>query len=299
VILLRLAFELATLLALALALGVAQKNRTTPGRISFAALALACMLWSLGEALLMRGVVSAWTAERIAFAGMLGLPALWLGFTAHAAGLEVARRVPWFGSIFLLPGASFYLLLYSSRWGSLFSTMAEGGVPQYGPLWTFWAVYAHLLAVGGTVILIVTAVRWPHREQVAQPIVLGVAPLLPLAGNLIYRWAGATWPADPTPVLVAITLLALRSALFPGGMMQTLPISQRELLHQLPFGLILTDRFGTVVEINDVASSRLQTTEDRIVGKSLGSALAATGVAPLRSTPLRHWGRAVGEIIIV
>lgn len=295
----RLSFELGTLLALALALGVAQKNRTTQGRIGFAVLALACALWNLGEALQLRGVVSAALAERIGFAGMLALPALWLGFTAHAARLEVTRRVPWFGAIFLLPGASFYLLLYSSHWGSLFVTTAEGGASQYGPLWTFWAVYAHLLAVGGAALLIVTAVRWPLREQVAQPITLGVAPLLPLFGNLLYHWSGAPWPADPTPVLVALALLALRSALFPGGMMQTLPISQRELLHQLPFGLILTDRFGTVVEINDVASSHLQTTENRIVGKSLGSALAATGVAPLRSTPLRHWGRAIGEIVVV
>lgn len=298
-IVLRLTLELATLLALALALGVVQKNRTTPGRISFVVLALACMLWSLGEVLLLRGVVSGVVAERVAYAGMLALPALWLGFTAHAAGLEVARRVPWFGAIFLLPGASFYLLLYSSHWGSLFVTTAQGGAAQYGPLWTFWAAYAHLLAIGGTALLIVTAVRWPHREQVAQPIVLGVAPLFPLAGNLLYHWTGAAWPADPTPILIGIALLALRSALFPGGMLQTLPISQRELLHQLPFGLILTDRFGTVIEINDVASSRLQTTENHIVGKSLGSALAATGVVPLRSTPLRHSGRAIGEIVLV
>ena len=298
-IILRLGLELSILLALSLSLGVAQKSRSTSARLSFVLLALSCMLWSLGEVLVMRGLVTDIVGTRIAYAGMLTLPAFWLGFCTHAAQLEVARRVPWFGAIFLLPGASFYTLLYSSRWGSIFVSTSVNGVDQFGPLWTFWTYYAHLLAVGGAAMLIVTAFRWPRREQVAQPIALGAAPILPLVGSFLYWGTGLEWPADPTPILLGISLLALRSALFPGGVLPTLPISQRDLFHQLPFGLILTNRFGTVIEINDVASSRLQTTEDRVVGKSLGSALASTGVVPLRSTPLRNWGRVVGELVLV
>jgi hypothetical protein len=299
VILVKIAFELSILLGLSLVLGVAEKDRATAGRVTFAFLALVCMLWSLGELLVLLEVVNGWVGERIRYAGILALPALWIGFAAHAAGLEVARRVPWFSTLLLLPGACFYTLLYSSRWGSLFIATSDSGEIGYGPLWTVWTLYAQILVIGGSLLLAATALRRSYRGQIARRLALCLAAALPLAGQAIRLEVGAAWSVDPTPIVFGVALLALRSAAFSGGVLQRLPIAQRDLLHQLPFGVILTDRYGTVVEINDIASSRLQTTEHRVIGESLGSVLAATGVAPLRSAPLRQWGRAAGEIVLV
>ncbi|MDH5307021.1 MAG: hypothetical protein OEW02_07550 [Myxococcales bacterium] len=295
----RIGLEFSVLLSVSLALSVAQKDRTAPGRITFVLLALASMAWSSGELLLLRGVVGEFASDQIRYAGMLALPGLWLGFAAHVAGLEVARRVPWFSAIFLFPGACLYPLLYSTCWGTLFVELLPGGRAHHGPLWTFWALYAQLLAATGSLLLVAAAIRAPHHRQAIKRVMLALAPLLPLAGSILHGQAGTWWPADPTPLLLGVALLALRSVIFSGGVLQPLPISQRDLLHQLPFGVILTDRFGTVVEINDVARDRLNTTERGVLGRSLGNVLAATGVAPLHSAPLRHWGRSAGEIVLV
>ena len=80
--------------------------------------------------------------------------------------------------------------------------------------------------------------------------------LVPLAGNAWYvnnHFQGA----DPTPMLFCISLLALRPALFGGGLLDTLPVSHHQLLEQLPLGVILTDRRNVVVDLNPAAEVRL------------------------------------------
>jgi hypothetical protein len=299
VILLEIAFELSALLGLSLLLGVAQKDRATAGRVSFMLLALVCTLWSLNELLVLTQVSSPAVAQRIRYLGIFTLPALWVGYAAHAAGLEVARRVPWFGALLLLPGACFYPLLYSSRWGSLFLETLENGAIRYGPVSTAWTLYAQVLLIGGSLVLVATALRDSYRGHPTRRSTLCLAAVLPLVSQALQPELGAAVPVDSTPLVLGATLLALRSAAFSGGVLHRLPIAQRDLLHQLPFGVILTDRYGIVIEINDVAANRLQTTEHVVIGKSLGSVIAATGIAPLRSAHLRHWGRAVGEIVLV
>jgi hypothetical protein len=299
VILLKIAFELSALLGLSLVLNVAQKDRATAGRVSFMLLGLVCILWSLNELLLLTQVLSPAAAQRIRYLGIFTLPALWIGYAAHAASLEVARRVPWFSALLLLPGACFYPLLYSSRWGSLFLETLENGTIRYGPVSTAWTLYAQALLIGGSLVLVACALRGSYRGHPTRRATICLAAVLPLAGQALQPELGAAGSADPTPLVLGATLLALRSAAFLGGVLSRLPIAQRDLLHQLPFGVILTDRFGIVIEINDVAANRLQTTERVVIGESLGSVIAATGIAPLRSAHLRHWGRAVGEIVLV
>ncbi len=295
----KIALELSILLGLSLLLGVAQKDRTTTGRVTFMSLALVCMLWGLAELLVLLAVLSPEVGDRIRYVGVFSLPALWIGFAAHVAGLEVARRVPWFSALLLLPGACFYPLLYSSRWGSLLMEALQGGATRYGPVWTAWTLYAQILLIGGSLLLGVTALRRSYRGYPTRRAALCLAAALPLAGQALQLEVGTLWPLDPTPVVLGISLLALRSAAFSGGVLQRLPIAQRDLLHQLPFGVILTNRYGIVVEINDVAANRLQTTERVVIGRSLGSLMARTGVVPLRSAHLRSWGRATGEIVLV
>jgi len=297
--LLRIGLEVASVFAVALALDVVQKDRGTSGRRTFVALALAALVWSIGELLLLHGSIDLATYDRIRLAGILVLPALWLGIAAHAVGFEVARRVPWFSALFVLPGACFYPLLYSTRWGSLFLQSLEGGGARTGPLWEFWVIYAQLLAAAGSLLMIMAALRATYWRLRVRRMGVALSPLLLVVAGRLHAEAAAPWPADPTPILLGLILLGMRSALLPGGVLQALPISQRDLVRQLPFGVIVVDRDGTVVEINDAASARLKASAQQVLGRTLGKVLSATGVAPLRSAPLRRWGRSVGEIVLV
>jgi len=297
--LLRIGLEISGVLAVALALDVVQRNGETPGRRTFVALALACLAWTGGELLLLRGGIDLAIYDRIRLVGILVLPALWLGVAAHAIGFEIARRVPWFSALFALPGVCFYPLLYSTRFGGLFIQSLEDGSTHTGVLWEFWLVYAQLLVATGSLLLLVSALRATFWRQRVRRVLVALAPLLLVAAGGMQVEAVRVWPADPAPIVLGLILLGTRSALFPGGLLQALPISQQDLVRQMPFGIIVVDHDGTVVEMNRAASARLKASEQQVLGRTLGKVLSATGVAPLRSTSLRRWGRAAGEIVLV
>jgi PAS domain-containing protein len=294
-----LAIELSLLLALSLALGVWQMHPSTSGRITLVLALAAIMLWGGGDLLAARALTSELFADRVEYLGVLALPPLWLGFAAHAAGLPIARRVPWFTSLLLLPGACAYALLFSSRYASLFALTVEGGQDIHGPLWIALALYAQCLVGAGSAILLASSLR-AGDGRVAARIAAGLAPLAPLLGNSLYLASDPPWPVDPTPVLLGVAVLVVRGAVFSGGLLQTLPVSQRDLLQQLPLGVLLTNRHDVVVEINDAAGTHIGVSEAQAVGRPLEEVLARQPQRlRVRTARLSHWGRSAGHLVLV
>jgi PAS domain-containing protein len=294
------ALELNIALALWLCLGVSQADRSTPGRVTFAALCLAAMVWCTGELVGQRGLADEWLGDRIKYLGVLTLPPLWAGFAAHAARLELARRAPWFPLALLLPQLVLAGLLFAGGWSSLYLTSIEGGDDRYGPLWWVSMGYSYLLVAGGSAVMIASALRERKPEAWRRQIAVGFAALVPLAGNAVYVTTGLAWPFPPTPILFLVALLSLRQALFSGGLLQTLPVSHAELVTQLPLPLVLTDRRGAVVQLNPAAERRLGISEEHALGRSLDAVLAETA-EPLgcETTPVRCRSREVGQIVLL
>ena len=79
------------------------------------------------------------------------------------------------------------------------------------------------------------------------------------------------------------------------GLVEPLPISQRELIHQLPLGIIITDRTGSIVEMSDVAGNRLGVFEEFALGRSVDDVLAWCEPTPLRTSDLMRRGRPAGR----
>jgi PAS domain-containing protein len=299
VILHSLLLEIILLLALALALAAWQRDPATMGRLTFCALCLSVIAVTLGELLTMRGLTAEPIADRVKYAGLLTLPPLWIGFAAHVAGFDVARRIPWFPALLLVPGVLLYVLMYDDRYGVLFVRTVEGGQDAYGPLWWAATSYGQALAVSGSAILATTVMRGGPASQVIRRAVLVLASLVPLAGNALYLGDHYAWPYDPTPLFLGIALLAMRSAVFEGGLVEPLPITQRELIHQLPLGIIVTDRNGSIVELSDVAGNRLGVFEEFALGRSLDDVLAWCEPTPLRTSDLMRRGRVAGRLVLL
>ncbi len=295
-----LALEATVLLGLWLALAVAQRDPSSPGRRTYLALTLAAVAWCLGDLLLLRGILGEVHADRLKYLGTLALPPLWLGVAANGARLEIARRVPWFPLVLLAPSACLYALMYSESWGPLFMTTVVGGDDIRGPLWRLGTLYGYALVLVGSTVMLATAFRWKRPGEWVRRIALGLAPLLPLAGNAAYLWGEGRWEHDPAPVFLGVAMLALRSGAFSGGLLQAISISQQELLQQLPFGVLLTDRRSTVLHANPAAGRALGVPKESIVGRSLVAVLdhAADEVC-IDVTPVRAAGSEVGQIVVL
>lgn len=296
-----LALELIILLAFWLGLGVWQKDRATPGRKVFLAMALSVAAWCFGDLSAERGLLGPVASYRIEYLGMLSMPALWLGAAAHAARLDVARRVPWFPLLLLAPQAGLYALLYAGPWGHLLldPLAGEGGGLQ-GPLWWLNAAYSYLLVSVGSGLIIYSGIREGLMGQRGLRLVVATASIAPLAANAAYLADGMTWQHDPTPLLFGVALLALRSAAFSGGLLQALPISQHDLIGQLPVGVILTDRLGVVVDVNRAAERHLGVSLEKAQGRTLDAILDERGENVLiEVTPILSGGRESGQLVLI
>ena len=172
----------------------------------------------------------------------------------------------------------------------------RGDEDVYGPLWLFAVVYSQILVVAGSAQLAAAALRWRRPGQVPRRVALGLTPLLPLLANAVYLSGIMGWSVDPTPLLTVGAMLALRGAIFRGGLLEPLPVSPREFVHQLPLGIVLTDPAGAVVELNDVAAARLGVFERDALGSRLADLARGT---VLRRAPLTRWRRRTGEIVLL
>ena len=108
------------------------------------------------------------------------------------------------------------------------------------------------------------------------------------------------WPVDPTPLLLGAALLALRSAIFSGGLLQALAVSQHDLIQQLPLGVILTDRRGVVIDVNPAAERRLCVSRASAVGRTLDAILSeAESHVCADVVPIFSQDREAGQLVLI
>jgi PAS domain-containing protein len=291
--------EFTMLLTLWVCLGVWQRDSSTPGRSTFGALCVAGLLWCAGELAAVRGLVNELTSDRVLYAGVFSLPPLWLGLAGHATRLPLARRVPWFPLALMAPNLCLFALLFAGPWSGLVLT-TRVGVDDYGPLWRVATVYNYTLILAGSGLFVYSALRWNLPGRWTRRLAVGVAPLVPLVGNAAYVAQGMVWPADPTPLLFVVSLLALRSAIFTGGLFQALPVSQHDLIEQLPLGVVLTDRAGVVIDVNPAAERRLGVSEASAVGRTLDAILSeAREDVTAEISPIFTNQREAGQLVLI
>jgi len=297
-----LALELTALLAFWVGLGAWQHGRDVPARLPFVGLSLSVLIWCAAKILSERGAVSSWTGVELEYLGIVTLPPLWLALSVHTARLEIGRRLPYFPLALMLPGLAMYALLFLGPWAALFRAPGSDPRGAVGPLWWVHAGYAYLLIVSGATIYLATALR-AHRAGGAERwrwLSIGLASVLPLAGNAAYVASGFAWSHDPTPVLIGVTLLAIRSAVFAGGLLEVLPIAQRDLIDHLPFGVVLADRSGAVIEVNPAAQRRLGMRRSEALGRALEAVLAfAPPRTPVEITRVELRGREMARFALL
>jgi PAS domain-containing protein len=295
-----LLLEFMVLLGAWLCLAVLQKDRTTPGRKTFTLTIAAWMTWCFGELAGARDWLSQPTALQVSHVGSLMLAPLWLGLSAQAGRLEIARRVPWFPLPLLLPSLFIVGTLFSDRWSGLYLFAGDDGTSVTGPLWTVMTVYGFGLSLASCGILIWAAIRWNQPGEAARRIAIGIAPLITLVGSALCFTGVWLPPADPTPLLLGTTFVILHGGIFAGGLLQPLAISQHALIQQLPVGVMLTDRSGVVVDINRVAEQRLGIVATAAIGRNFESVIDAAGIGvDYDITPVMSAGSEAGQIVLL
>jgi len=271
-----LVLELILILAAWLAIGALQRERDIPGRLTYAAAALAVMIWVGGE-LIEHRAETYLLARRVRTIGVLTLPALWFGVAAHAVRLPLIRRTPWIPLVLMVPSVPLYALLYAGPWSLLFVPATEAQHVEIGPLMWWFIFYAWALVTAGLGILIHGAFRSEAGEARRERARMALAALVPLAANVFAVWTLARTGhsgVDLTPLLIAVPLIAFRRSILSGGILDVLPVAQRDIIQHLPFGVVLADGQGTVIDVNPAAEELLDVTRMDAVGRALEAVIS-------------------------
>jgi PAS domain-containing protein len=294
-----LLIELTALLSFWLCLATWQRDRTARGRRLFIALSALVGIWSASGLGRIHGALDPVSVDRLAFLAILPFPTLWLCLALSVRGSPLLERAPWVLALLLAPGAVCYaLLLQGPDLAGWFVTSGPLGQSQPGPLFWLNAGYSWMLSGLGSFHFLWSArsLRSP-RARLKRRIV-GVLSFGPMIANGLYVLWGLPG-VDPTPILLGATLVALRSDLFSGDLLQALPVSQHDLVSRLPKPLILTDLSGRVTEINPAAEACLAVARADALDRNIEGLLEQATFAPeFERWSLVAHGREAGFILL-
>ena len=295
-----LPLELTTLLVFWLCLSLWQRNFQVEARRLFIGLTLGCAAWCLGDICYWSGLLDALDADRISLLGTLAIPALWLGLAAHAADIRAFRNRRWLVPVLMLPCAASYPLLYIDAWTDWLVRIEPDGAPVFGPvLWCVTAYSWTLMGLGSALFLVAAIYlrgpdQWPRRVGIA------FAGILPLAADAAFFVLDASWKQDLAPIALGGALLILHGAIFSGGLLNTLPISQLNLVTHLPVPILIADRYGTVIDANPEARARIGLAAHRTLWRKVDDVLREIpGQTEPETWPLVDRGREAGQLVLL
>ncbi len=271
-----IALELTLILATWLAIGALQRDHHVPGRLTFAAAAGAVALWVGGNLLSLRADTTL-LGLRISMVGALALTPLWFGVAAHSVKLPLIRRTPWLPLMLMAPFVPVYGLLYAGPWSVLFIPTHAVGETAHGPLFWWTLFYAWGLVLAGLGVLIHGAWQADSPDLRRGRARMAASALVPLAANLYWAWqviGNGSASSEITPMMLAITLLAFRRSILSGGVLDVVPIAQRDIIRHLPFGVVLADDAGVVIDVNPAAEELLDLACADALGRSLEAVIS-------------------------
>jgi PAS domain-containing protein len=271
-----LALEFTLILAVWLAIGAWQREHDIPGRLTYAVTALAVAIWVGGELLEFRAETYL-LARRVRILGSLAVGPLWFGVAAHAVKLPLIRRTPWIPLVLMVPLVPLYALMFAGPWSVLFIPASEAQHVEVGPLMWWSLGYGWLLVLSGVFVLLRGAAQAEDAELRADRFKMALSVLVPLVGNALAAWDVARTGRtgfDPTPLLVVVTLIAFRRSILSGGVLDVLPVAQRDIIQHLPFGVVLADDRGAVIDMNPAAEELLDVPRMEALGRALEAVIS-------------------------
>jgi PAS domain S-box-containing protein len=251
------------------------RRRYLPGAGAMIALVAATFVWALGFFLEANSNTLGQQLffNNIGYLGSMSVPVAWFVFSLNYT--NSIKLVRGWRTIFLcIIPLIIVVLIWTNDWHHLMWSnehLSTSGpflvtVKTYGPF--FWVALAHnyLLIVTGGVILL-------RRLFVGTPLYMGqavsliVAVCLPWLWNIIYVFNLAPLPRkDLTPVMFAISGLAIALGLVRFRMFTTIPFAREFVVQQLNDGVFIFDVRNCLVEANPMALKILGV-DRNIIGK--------------------------------
>jgi PAS domain S-box-containing protein len=262
---------------------LAWKRPTLPGARAFVWLGMGMAGWSLAYAMELgsRLLVTKVFWAKLQFLFIAAVPLSWLifvlAYTGQSARLSARNKA----LLLVLPAATLLLVATDHLHGLVISRVAlerHGSytllVRSFGPWFWLHAAYCYLLIFFGSILMIQSIIRSPHRYR-AQSIALLAAALVPLGSNAIYLLGLSPFASlDITPFAFSLSAIALAWGTFRGRLLDITPVAYDQAIKSMHDSVLILDDHNRVLDANQAARAMLGEKPLRIVGEPVETLLA-------------------------
>lgn len=263
-------------LACALAVYLALRPARTPLRGPLFAVLASLMLWSVGVIWRFTAAddASAWQGYLIGWLGIGTLPPLWFLLAARYARVAAFERRSLLGLALCVPTAFTWLALASNDAHHLFLRSFAQDEVSRGPLFLVWVAFSYPLVIAAGALLASGARRAVDRREARLRVALCLAgSLLPCVASLLWVLDLLPMRHDPTPAVLALSVLVFTFGIFRMHLLDALPLARRDVIDHLHDGVLIADAAGVVIDANAAALAILAGGGERLVGRDLAGLL--------------------------
>ncbi|MCX7983082.1 MAG: diguanylate cyclase [Syntrophales bacterium] len=275
----RALYSLILFLVAVLALGIAViswRRRQAPGAIPLSAMAVGQAFWSLCYGLQLSSAVRPdplfWF--KLMFIGVVIVPASFFLFSLAYTGkgrFITSRLI----LLLTIEPILINLAIWTDPYHGLFSGRTASSVPIGGIAFWLHSAYSYSLLIAAGVLLFLYWRSCPPAYRMQAFIVLMGLPIATSA-NVITIFRLTPWPTiDFSPIGTLISSATLSYALFRYKMFDLIPFAREVVLEKMEDGVMVCDRDGRIVDMNESAERILGLQRNKTLGKGFEGVLDA------------------------
>lgn len=254
----------------------AWRMRSTRGAKEFGILCLSISVWCLGYFLGFFNASLSWKMIflRVEYAGIISSSYFWLVFIGTYVANEFLQKPRNLELLAIIPALSFILVLTVTDQHFFYSSYGVKRVGDFVTLHKTYAagfyiqtVYAYLLVIGGTLLLLYSIYQMPDRYR-KQSVLIGVAIGVVLVPNFLYVAKTRVFGIyDPTPVSFTAAGMIFGFIMVRYGFLDLVPIAYRQVFRSVESGIVIIDGSQRVLELNPGAEKILSCTSRKSIGR--------------------------------
>lgn len=196
---------------------------------------------------------------------VLAAPIAWFLFCAEYSGFRLRHRASyaWFAPVpAVILAAAVTVEKHALLWRSYHFETVLGRflalrIDEYGPLFYLNVVHLNLLLLGG-IYLVASRCLLTGRLHKNQAIWMSAGIALPLAYSLLHvSHLVPGLKKDFSPIVISLSGVCFSIATLRHSLFRDYPPSKRSIIELAPFGLLLVDRHGTILDANETAGALL------------------------------------------
>jgi|GEM_PF-1093333 len=251
-------------------------RRSTPGSRYFSLLMLATSVWSACDLfeIASSDLAAGLFWDKMAFMGVVVVPAMWLAFTLQYTGREKWLTPVSLGLLFVEPLAVLLLIWTNDSHGLMWSFVDTYSPSRFNGIYFiygagFWAhtIYSYILLSAGTILLIQYHSSSPHPYRSQVMALLAGAAVPWMVNVLSVTGLGPFSEVDLTSSAFSLSGLIVTWALLRFGLLDIIPIAHSTVVESMRDGVIALDLQSRIVNLNPAAESVLGSSASELLGR--------------------------------